>query len=494
MKDRLFPAVIVPAWRRPEALKRLLSSLLEADYSAAPAGEVTLVLSLDGGADPATIALAREFVFPAGTCEVVLHPENMGVRRHILWCGDQCRRFGSVIVLEEDLIAGPAFYRFAQAGLEAYRGVPQVAGVALYAPEFNEIARLPFVPADNGDDAYFMQFPCSSGQAWDLPSWEAFTSWLGEKSAPQTAGEPLRTNPVDRGKPDFSPDAGASADAGTDAETGTGTGADSVVGVDTDSCDNAYTGAPDGALPEYVAGWPASSWKKWYAAWLVETDRYMLYPCKSHTTNCSDPGGSHVSGHFQPDVQVSMPLGSPALATKPEWRFPEAAFPPEIAYDAYMEPCGALHHRLITRHIESGGGRNAHEAGNPDEAHPPASAPLKIQFDLHGRKPRKLLAGADWCVTLRRSSRPMARFPLTFRPIEANLAHPCENSRGFFVLSSPGAVGSVPPGSRYTLTRYYGRGSLFRADFLAGYLFFGVAKLLQRLGIRMKRFFRTRVP
>jgi hypothetical protein len=489
-----FPAIVVAAWRRPRALKRLLESLLQADY---PAGEITLILSLDGGADAGSVALAQAFSFPAGRCEVVLHPENLGVREHILWCGDLSRRFGSVIVLEEDVLVGPAFFRYAVAGLAAYRGVPQVGAVALYAPEFNEIARLPFVPADNGCDAYFMQFPCSSGQAWDAPLWNEFRKWLEGSGSLTTA-----------------------------------------------------------AIPPYVAGWPDSSWKKWFAAWLVETGRFVVYPYRSHTTNCSDPGGMHVSNQFQPDVQVAL-SGSPAAM---KWRFPSAHFPPEIAYDAYMEPCGALPRWLVARHLNqqdvlspvvaSGDGRDdvgldagseksgflresasvnveksASESTSSDKQTAAAQSPSgdkqtpaaqstssdkqtaasespsggkqtaasqlpRIAFDLHGRKPLKLLHQADWCVTVRYSARPVACFPLTFRPVEANMAWQCEDSRGFFVLSRPADLGRVPLRSRFALTRYFTRGSLFRSDFLAGYVFFAAGKLLQRIGIRLKRFFR----
>jgi len=454
------PAIVVAAWRRPVALGRLLDSLNRADFP--PQLQIHLIISLDGGASEPVRELAAAFRFAAGTCEVVHHGENLGVRRHILWCGDQSARFRSVIVLEEDLLVGRAFYRFALAGLQAYRGSDKVASVALYAPEFNEIARLPFVPADNGFDAYFMRFPCSSGQLWDAGSWQVFRSWLAIRFQAET---------------------------------------------------NGYRGDFPSELPAYVAGWPDSSWKKWYAAWLVDTGRFVAYPYKSHTTNCSDPGGSHVSNQFQPDVQVNMftpvPVVVPAhtsatdilsadagpeSAVSPmrsenassaylagrvseglygsDWHFPPAESSPDVAYDAYMEPCGELVRHAVARLTGESG--------------------FTVQADLHGCKPIRLMHQADWCITLRTSGNPRAYFPLTFRPVEANLDWPCEVSHGFFVLSRPHDLGRLSIRSRYIITRYFTRGSLFRVDFLSGYVLSILIKTVEQAGIFWGRFWRSR--
>jgi len=46
----------------------------------------------------------------------------------------------------------------------------------------------------------------------------------------------------------------------------------------------------DEQIPNAVRLWPESSWKKYYIAYLVEKDRYFVYPRVSFTTNFSDPG------------------------------------------------------------------------------------------------------------------------------------------------------------------------------------------------------------
>ena len=83
------PAIVVPAFSRVAALERLLASLARAHY---PDEGVNLVISLDGGAAPSVAACARAFEFPHGAVEVVEREQRLGLRQHILWCGDQTER------------------------------------------------------------------------------------------------------------------------------------------------------------------------------------------------------------------------------------------------------------------------------------------------------------------------------------------------------------------------------------------------------------------
>ena len=107
------------------------------------------------------------FRFKFGTCEVITREKNLGIREHLLWCGDQTEKYGSVILLEDDLIVDPQFYFYALAAMEMYGQSSKIAGIALYAPAFNEYARLPFMPMLSGYSCYFMKVVCSWGQLWD---------------------------------------------------------------------------------------------------------------------------------------------------------------------------------------------------------------------------------------------------------------------------------------------------------------------------------------
>jgi hypothetical protein len=60
-------------------------------------------------------------------------PRNLGLSRSIVGAVDRfCAEYGEVIVVEDDLVVAPAFLRFMLAGLDRYRGVPDVYQVAGY--------------------------------------------------------------------------------------------------------------------------------------------------------------------------------------------------------------------------------------------------------------------------------------------------------------------------------------------------------------------------
>ena len=104
-RDLSEPAIIVPAYRRLDALSRLLNSINRAHF---PDDGVRLIISLDGGATDAVVDRARNFNFNGGSAEVIERAEQLGLREHILWCGNQAREHGSVIILEDDLVVEQA--------------------------------------------------------------------------------------------------------------------------------------------------------------------------------------------------------------------------------------------------------------------------------------------------------------------------------------------------------------------------------------------------
>lgn len=230
----MFPTIIVVGFSRPQALQRLLNSLNDAHYPSS----VLLLISLDGGASNAVHETVDAFEFKHGECRVLKHEQNMGLREHILWCGDQTSSCGAVIVLEDDLIVDPFFFFFACNALQAYADTPSVAGIALYSPGYNEYAGLPFEPLYNGQSSFLMAVPCSWGQLWSRGQWQAFRTWYGE-------GEQSKV--------------------------------DTCIG-----------------LPLCVKQWPESSWKKYFAAYLVQNSLFFIYPYISYTSNCSDTGGVHI--------------------------------------------------------------------------------------------------------------------------------------------------------------------------------------------------------
>jgi hypothetical protein len=239
------PAIVVAAYERPHSLRRILGSLAA---SRIPSG-TTLIISIDRSfnAGDAVCAVAKDFPWHHGHKEVVVHPERLGLREHILRCGDYSLTYGAAIVLEDDLYVSPEFYLYTLAALAAYRDDPRIGGISLYNHRCNETARLAFRAMEDGSDCYFIQLASSWGQCWTREQWRLFRDWYGKH---------LEEN--------------------------------------LDTAD----------LPCDVAEWPKTSWKKYFIKYLAGADRYFVFPRVSLTTNFADPGT-----HYKvPMAHLQVPL------------------------------------------------------------------------------------------------------------------------------------------------------------------------------------------
>jgi hypothetical protein len=200
---------------------------------------VKLIISIDhkdsdaGNSD--VISLAESFKWTFGQKLVLIQEKNIGLRRHILECGDMLlNRFESIILLEDDLYVSPYFYEYALQSLLSLSDNSDICGISLYAPIVNEYTSEPFMPLDDGNDNYFIQSASSWGQLWTRNQWRLFKKWY-------------------------------------DVNSGNGV----------NKKDN---------LPLDVSGWPESSWKKYFIKYQVETNRYFSFPRCSLSTNFSEVG------------------------------------------------------------------------------------------------------------------------------------------------------------------------------------------------------------
>ncbi len=283
------PTIIVAAYSRYKSLIRLLDSINNAAY---PDEGVNLIISLDGGATSEVVDIAESFVFMHGHKSVVRRTENMGLRKHIMWCGDQTAVYGSVIVLEDDLFVDRFFYKYATEALIFYKDDPKIAGIALYSPARNEYIDLPFQPLNDGSTGYFMQIACSWGQAWTTHHWIAFKKWLSK-----------------------------------------------ITLEEIEAIDN---------LPNAVKNWPESSWKKYFSAYLALNKLYFIYPYLTFTTNCSDPGGVHIQEGTNLH-QVSLRLQS----RESDAYFFKKIKESHIKYDAFFESnCDVIYNNLGINEID----------------------------------------------------------------------------------------------------------------------------------------------
>jgi hypothetical protein len=276
------PVIVVLAFNRPKSLSRLLESIKEADYHV----RAKLIISLEGGASDEVLKISNQFNSYDLDKTIIKRKEKLGLRNHVLTCGDLVKEFGAVIILEDDLIVDKYYYRFACDSLQYYKEDNHVAGVALYSHEYNQFSDLPFRPMRNGYGTYPMQLPCSWGQCWTDKQWSNFRDWYKDKT-----------------KSDLN----------------------SIIG-----------------LPDYVKSWPDSSWKKFFHGYIVEQDLCFMYPYESYSTNCSDEGGTHIiKGSNAHQVQM-------ATAERPYF-IPNfcPSENKEVFYDAFMEAGGDFVYRSL---------------------------------------------------------------------------------------------------------------------------------------------------
>lgn len=222
--------IVVIGYNRADSLQRLLRSVSRARYP----GRVDIIISIDHDHHEAVRDVARNFAWDHGEKHLIFHPENLGLRQHVLSCGDLVKECDALIMLEDDLFVSPSFYEFASAAVSYYLDDESIAGISLYSHHFSETAYLPFTPLADRSDVYFMQIPSSWGQVWTASQWGKFRQWYDHQAG---NFDPNKAN-----------------------------------------------------VPDNIRNWRASSWKKYFSYYMIETGRYFVYPRISLTTNFSEPG------------------------------------------------------------------------------------------------------------------------------------------------------------------------------------------------------------
>lgn len=242
---KIKPTIVVIAYNRIDSLSRLLGSLNRAKIEM----NTRLVISIDYSGDLSVTGYANSFEWPYGEKIVITHDVNLGLRKHVLKCGDLTEKYGALIVLEDDLVVSPMFYQYTQQALEFYEKDNNVAGISLYNHKYNVNAQQTFEPLVDGFDVYWLQFASSWGQAWTAKHWQDFKCWYEKQ------------------------DAGLSL---------------------TDD------------IPSNVVNWPETSWLKYFIKYLVVTNKYFIYPRDSLTANFSDIGTNVVKKDYTFQVGLCL--------------------------------------------------------------------------------------------------------------------------------------------------------------------------------------------
>lgn len=225
------PAIVVVAYNRCATLERLLTYINQAYY---PDEDITLIISIDYcETNQDVVEVADMFHWNHGTKIIKTHTKNIGLKEHVLECGDYAMEYGAVIVLEDDLVVAPSFYNYIQDAQNFYYNDDNIGGVSSYAYERNKFAQKKFVPIRKNGDVYFGQFASSLGQSWTDKQWKLFRAWYQDN-------------------PEL---------------------------------------IQDGRMPECIYGWK-HSWLKYFSAYLSSTDKFFVYPYEA-TASVFGEVGTH---------------------------------------------------------------------------------------------------------------------------------------------------------------------------------------------------------
>lgn len=261
-------AIVVIAYNRLNSLKRLIDSLFRAQYLG---DKIDLVISLDNSGLSSLVEFSNSIHWPYGEKKIIHHEERLGLKKHVLKCGELTKIYENICVLEDDLYVSPGFYTFAKAAIEHFSDFDEIAGISLYSHQWNPYVNKPFYAMQDGYDIYSMQIASSWGQIWNRNSWRDFIQWMEGK---------------------------------TDQDL---------------KSDN---------FPSAVSDWSEKSWLKFHNRYLVDKNKYFIYPRCSLTTNFSDPGE-----HAELTSTYQVPL---LVRAKQDYSFP-GNIESSTRYDAFFE-------------------------------------------------------------------------------------------------------------------------------------------------------------
>lgn len=354
-------AIVAVGYNRPDSMATLLNSISRVETSS----KVDLVISLDKGERQSEIIdVANAFIWCHGEKKVRVFSEKQGLRSHIIQCGDLTNDYDAVVVLEDDLTVSPQFVSYVEQAISFYQDDSRIAGISLYKHLFHPGVARPFEAAHNGYDAYLMQYAQSWGQCWTKQMWKGFKEWY------------LLHNNVDLSERNL--------------------------------------------LPDYIAKWNEHSWLKYFMRYIVETDKYFVYPAISLSTNASDVGQHCVVSTS--DYQV------PLLCGKMEFRFPKVE--EAIVYDIFFERMGI-------------------------DADVFTELQGKKKLDLYGC--RTDYSDADYIISTRKlPCKLISTIALSRRPVEENVILPM-NGEGIYIYEAKEST-ITPQSNHNFLTRYDVRG------------------------------------
>lgn len=223
--------IVVVGFNRVDSLERILGSLNKAYYDE----NVDLIISLDNSGVDTVFNYASNFKWVYGDKTVILAEKRLGLRNHILKCGNYVNEFDfdAIILLEDDLYVSTDFFNYAKQAVAFYCEDERIAGISLYEHLWNVNADRPFLPVMSQYDTFFIQYAQSWGQVWMKRQWNAFYEWYINQE---------------------------------------------------------YRDIEKKKIPDNVLNWPKSSWLKYHIEYCITQNKFFVYPYVGLSTNFADAG------------------------------------------------------------------------------------------------------------------------------------------------------------------------------------------------------------
>lgn len=318
-------AIVAVGYNRVHSISRLLSSLNNAVF---PAEDIPLVISIDCSNNQELYDFVNEFEWNHGEKYVFIQQERLGLKNHIYYCGDLTRYFKGIVLLEDDIVVSRFFYSYVVDAVNYYENDERIAQISLYKNEFNGYVGLPIAYRETGSDVFLSQDVSTWGECWTEKMWNQFKDWLGNHDE------------------------------------------NYVLSVN---------------MPCMVKNW-TRAWSKYYIAYIIDTQKYVLYPKISLSSNYGD-AGEH-GGGISSTLQVNLLDGPKSFSMD--------KFENLVKYDIYGND-SSIHEWL---------GLGAE----------------KLRLDLYDYCPQKmdkeyLLTTAIYPFEVEKS------FGLSYRPIELNIKY-----------------------------------------------------------------------
>ena len=159
-ENQILSPIAVFAYNRPKHLRYCLNSIADNELSSSS----PLVIFIDGPKNNREKDLVNECIDVArlenrfGSVEVLSQENNLGLSRSILkGVTYVLERYGSIIVLEDDMRVSPNFLNFMNAGLNLYEKNPRVSGLHAYVYPIKSLS----------EEAFFLR----GADCWGWATW-----------------------------------------------------------------------------------------------------------------------------------------------------------------------------------------------------------------------------------------------------------------------------------------------------------------------------------